>query len=165
MKKQSLYYFDKGRIYRPTRQELESKTFICPVCKTPLYKTKQKLIVKIHLCKSCGFMIEHDNVLHTRQQIDEYLTKLKDVLVDQIMEEVTPQQQITAKGKSNSVGDASIFLQQQGFFNDPIGSNDFNDGNRQTDNEMLTTRHKIKDEKGHRNSIDLKERFLEQNRM
>ena len=85
MEKKAIYYFDKGRIYRPSKRELLLNKFICPVCKKPLFLTKRKIKVKVYFCQSCNFMIEHENILHNNQLITEYLSKLKNKVINNVL--------------------------------------------------------------------------------
>lgn len=71
--KEALYYFDKGRIYRPTRQELDGQTYFCPRCRRPLIKTRFQMATPIFFCKKCKFMIEQSNILDSEERIRKHL--------------------------------------------------------------------------------------------
>lgn len=73
--KEALYYFDKGRIYRPNRQELDERTFYCPRCRQPLVKTRFKMTTPIFFCPKCKFMIEQGNILDSAERIKQHLEK------------------------------------------------------------------------------------------
>ena len=76
--KESIYYFDKNRIYRPTTQELQEKTYYCPRCQQPLIKSKQRL--RIYFCPHCNFVLECDNLLDSQERLDEHCKNVKIII-------------------------------------------------------------------------------------
>lgn len=84
MKKNSIYYYDKPAIYRPTKNELHSGFFYCPNCNGLLSKPRVRIIKRIFICPSCGFKIEHEKVLIDQRTIDDY-KKRKQQIVDDVI--------------------------------------------------------------------------------
>jgi len=71
-KKLSIYWYAPGRVYRPTRQELEPDDtppvgkpgpFFCPKCKTKMIKKPYKLKEYIYICPSCFFVVLENDLL------------------------------------------------------------------------------------------------------
>ena len=60
--KEALYYYEKGRKYRPTKHELEKKQFLCPKCKIVLRKTVYKLRGPLFTCPDCAWSIRRDDI-------------------------------------------------------------------------------------------------------
>lgn len=65
LEKQALYWADKGRKYRTTRQESESGQFTCPRCveKPVLKPCVYKKHVRLLGCPSCLFLIKEADIL------------------------------------------------------------------------------------------------------
>jgi ribosomal protein L37AE/L43A len=79
--KESIYYFDKGRIYRPTSEELSEKVYYCPRCRKQLTKRRFKTL-PIFLCGKCGFMIERENILDSTERIKQHLEERNKIKIE-----------------------------------------------------------------------------------
>lgn len=68
MRMTALYHFERGRRFRPSRQELNSGKFLCPYCpiKVTLRKKLYKMVdgVRHHLlqCPECKWSIRRDDI-------------------------------------------------------------------------------------------------------
>jgi len=85
MKKKSLYYYDKSKVYRPNQTELGQKLFNCPHCKSMLSRPRHRAIKIIYCCPSCGFKIEEKNVLSSPEKIQERKDQKKNLLLESVM--------------------------------------------------------------------------------
>ena len=65
--KRALYWAAKDRHYRATQSELESGTYLCPKCKTPLkrarYKRKRGQSFSLYGCPQCMFLIKTCDIM------------------------------------------------------------------------------------------------------
>jgi len=87
MKKESLYYYDKSKVYRPNRSELSQQLFNCPHCKSLLSRPRHRAIKIIYCCPNCGFQIEEENILSSPDKIQERKDLKKDQLVNSVMKD------------------------------------------------------------------------------
>jgi hypothetical protein len=60
--KEALYYYEKGRRYRPTKHEIEKKEFLCPSCKVVMVKKVYKLRTPLFTCPECRWSIRRDDI-------------------------------------------------------------------------------------------------------
>lgn len=58
----ALYHHEPGRKYRPTRQELETKKFQCPLCKILLVRVTRKALDPLFQCRDCGWSIARSDI-------------------------------------------------------------------------------------------------------
>jgi hypothetical protein len=93
MEKKSVYRFDRGPIYRPTRQEFQLNSLCCPKCKEQLFKPRVRLIKKVYVCKSCGWVIEIDKILSSQEAIAEHK---KNRIIDNVISEVQVEPQVNS---------------------------------------------------------------------
>jgi flagellin-specific chaperone FliS len=63
--KTALYWKNKDRKYSLSQDEMNSKTYICPSCKSPLSKKTYKMRAKLYVCTNpdCLFMIKKDDIV------------------------------------------------------------------------------------------------------
>lgn len=88
---ESIYYYDKPKVYRPNFKELDTQLFNCPKCKCKLSLPRQRSIKLLYVCPSCSFKIPHEQVLNSREQVEEYMAETKkkkeEAIVSKILEE------------------------------------------------------------------------------
>jgi len=60
--REALYYYEKGRKFRPTKGELKKQEFLCPKCKVILVKVRYKLNDHILSCPECRWSIHRDDI-------------------------------------------------------------------------------------------------------
>lgn len=70
MKKESLYWKEKGRNYCPSKQEREEGVFHCPKCKTELQKAIYKKYSKLYVCTECLWMIAPEDLIDPTSKED-----------------------------------------------------------------------------------------------
>lgn len=61
--KEALYWKSQGRMYSPTRCELETGIFTCPKCKSNLIKTNYRLHQSLHVCPECSWSICPEDIV------------------------------------------------------------------------------------------------------
>lgn len=61
--KKALYWKERGRVYCPTQQELESGIFTCPRCRTEMRRAIYKKGTKLYACPECLFLIQPKDIL------------------------------------------------------------------------------------------------------
>lgn len=62
MDKQALYWKDVGRIYTPTRQEMEAGTYTCPHCQENMERVRYKRGQPLYMCPDCMWVISSDDI-------------------------------------------------------------------------------------------------------
>ena len=60
--KTALYHHERGRVYRPTRLELEANRFSCPRCGTDLLEVRIRAKETALSCPSCQWSIHRDDL-------------------------------------------------------------------------------------------------------
>lgn len=60
--KEALYHHERGRKYRPSRIEIETKSFSCPRCGETLISVKLRKMEKGYACPRCHWSIHRDDV-------------------------------------------------------------------------------------------------------
>jgi len=73
--KKALYWGAKDRKYRATKQELESKQFLCPRCRAnhlqkAIYKMQEGKRIRLMGCPSCMFLIREDDIADSQPEIE-----------------------------------------------------------------------------------------------
>jgi predicted RNA-binding Zn-ribbon protein involved in translation (DUF1610 family) len=76
MNKKSIYYYDIDNVHRPNQNELSSNEYICPNCKSQIFKSRHRVLKQIYICPCCGFQLDVTKVLE-ESQIDEAREKKK----------------------------------------------------------------------------------------
>jgi DNA-directed RNA polymerase subunit RPC12/RpoP len=87
MDKESLYYYDKPNVYRPNNEELNTKLFNCPRCKKRLSIPRTIASNPSYVCPNCGIKIPLENILHTRDKVEEYMAEQKKRITDEVVKE------------------------------------------------------------------------------
>ena len=124
----AIYYYDKPNVYRPNCKELDTNMFNCPRCKKKLSIPRQTASKPVFTCPGCGFKIPFEQVLHTRDRVEEYMAEQKKKIADDVVKESVflkesdPLEKKKAKSRGHAKGDLSMALREQGFFDDPVGS-------------------------------------------
>lgn len=86
MKKESVYYYNKPKVYRPNKNELHDRMFNCPKCKSMMSRPRHQIINIVYACPSCGFSIAEAKVLADSDSIQREKDTKKNV-VDNILRE------------------------------------------------------------------------------
>lgn len=86
---EAIYYYDKPKVFRPNRDELDHHMFNCPKCKSQLSLPRQRSLNQLYVCPSCNFKSPYENVLNSPDQIEEYMleNKKKKKVIDNIVNE------------------------------------------------------------------------------
>lgn len=58
----AVYFMERGRVYRKTRQEQDSGNLLCPRCKSYLLEQPFTRYVKLYVCGNCGWKIDTDHL-------------------------------------------------------------------------------------------------------
>lgn len=66
--KTALYHHERGRVYRPTKLELESNRFSCPRCGTDLVEVRIRLQETALSCPGCRWSIHRDDLWKPQQE-------------------------------------------------------------------------------------------------
>ena len=66
--KHAVYWAAKGRVYKPSRTEMETGNLCCPRCedaflRKTIYKREGGSNVKLYCCPECLFLIRRDDIL------------------------------------------------------------------------------------------------------
>ncbi len=77
MSKIALYWGDQGRMYKPSKAELDNNEFLCPKCKTPMNQMKYRQNQKTWGCPNCSFIIKDRSILTPENLAQEYIAKKK----------------------------------------------------------------------------------------
>jgi ribosomal protein L37AE/L43A len=95
MEKKSIYYYDINNVHRPNQQELQSNEYICPRCKSKIFKSRFRVLKQVFVCPCCGFEIEVTKVLE-ESQIDEAIEKKKNrkLKPEQMLKDIIEEAQI-----------------------------------------------------------------------
>lgn len=60
--KTALYHHERGRVYRPTKLELEANQFSCPKCGTTMSQVRIRMQEAVLSCPECRWSIHRDDL-------------------------------------------------------------------------------------------------------